>query len=68
MFFALGEVNCPQGRALQDSNDAYLVCGGASATSNCPANYYCYYDTTSYGCCATQGRYIRVEARIRVYS
>lgn len=52
----LGEPQCIQGTALTDSNGNFIVCGGAtSVTTTCPANYYCYYDGTTYGCCPTQG-------------
>lgn len=52
-----GEPQCIQGTALTDSNGNFIICGGSSAASTtCPANHYCYYDGTTYGCCPTQGK------------
>lgn len=54
---ARSEPQCIQGTALTDSNGNFIICGGSSAASTtCPANHYCYYDGTTYGCCPTQGR------------
>ena len=56
----LGEPQCLQGSALTDSGGNFIVCGGAtSMTSTCPANYYCHYDGTTYGCCPTQAYTVR---------
>uniref|UniRef100_A0A183CQ96 Kunitz/Bovine pancreatic trypsin inhibitor domain protein n=1 Tax=Globodera pallida TaxID=36090 RepID=A0A183CQ96_GLOPA len=55
---AKSEPQCIQGTALTDSSSNFIICGGAGASaiaSTCPANYYCYYDGTTYGCCPTQG-------------
>ena len=53
---ARSEPQCIQGTALTDSNGNFIICGGSSAASTtCPANHYCYYDGTTYGCCPTQG-------------
>ncbi|KAK5974765.1 Kunitz/Bovine pancreatic trypsin inhibitor domain protein, partial [Trichostrongylus colubriformis] len=50
-----GEPQCIQGTALTDSNGNFIICGGTTAASTtCPANHYCYYDGTTYGCCPTQ--------------
>uniref|UniRef100_A0A183BM22 Kunitz/Bovine pancreatic trypsin inhibitor domain protein n=1 Tax=Globodera pallida TaxID=36090 RepID=A0A183BM22_GLOPA len=54
---AKSEPQCIQGTALTDSSSNFIICGGAGASaiaSTCPANYYCYYDGTTYGCCPTQ--------------
>lgn len=52
---ARSEPQCIQGTALTDSNGNFIICGGSSAASTtCPANHYCYYDGTTYGCCPTQ--------------
>ncbi|VDN26982.1 unnamed protein product [Cylicostephanus goldi] len=53
---ARSEPQCIQGTALTDSNGNFIICGGSTAASTtCPANHYCYYDGTTYGCCPTQG-------------
>ena len=45
-----------QGKAMKNANLNYVVCGGTSGTiTNCPSNYYCYYDGNTYGCCPNQG-------------
>ncbi|KAK6030499.1 Kunitz/Bovine pancreatic trypsin inhibitor domain protein [Ostertagia ostertagi] len=52
---ARSEPQCIQGTALTDSNGNFIICGGTTAASTtCPANHYCYYDGTTYGCCPTQ--------------
>ncbi|CAJ0593741.1 unnamed protein product [Cylicocyclus nassatus] len=52
---ARSEPQCIQGTALTDSNGNFIICGGSTAASTtCPANHYCYYDGTTYGCCPTQ--------------
>ncbi|KAK0424287.1 hypothetical protein QR680_008593 [Steinernema hermaphroditum] len=52
---ARSEPQCIQGTALTDSNGNFIICGGAtSVQTTCPANHYCYYDGTTYGCCPTQ--------------
>ncbi len=51
------EPQCTQGKALKDSYDKFIVCGGTSTTiSTCPGNYDCFFDGNTYGCCPTKGK------------
>lgn len=49
---------CPQGDPARESGGTnYIICSGTAATvTNCPADYYCYYDGTRYGCCPTRSK------------
>ncbi len=53
------EPQCIQGRAYMDGNRKFIKCGGAGGTLQpCPANFFCYFDGNTYGCCPTQCRLI----------
>ncbi|KAK6010126.1 hypothetical protein OSTOST_24881, partial [Ostertagia ostertagi] len=54
----------PPHTIFTDSNGNFIICGGTTAASTtCPANHYCYYDGTTYGCCPTQGKGSKILAQ-----
>uniref|UniRef100_A0A0N5AE10 Kunitz/Bovine pancreatic trypsin inhibitor domain protein n=1 Tax=Syphacia muris TaxID=451379 RepID=A0A0N5AE10_9BILA len=49
------EPKCQHGRAYKDLNGNFVHCSGGKGTGQqCPANFQCFYDGTSYGCCPTK--------------
>uniref|UniRef100_A0A915D1X8 BPTI/Kunitz inhibitor domain-containing protein n=1 Tax=Ditylenchus dipsaci TaxID=166011 RepID=A0A915D1X8_9BILA len=45
------EPKCPQGKAHRDTNSNFFKCSTKSEEKNCPPNFQCAFDGTSYGWC-----------------